>query len=349
MVLPSAAWAAPGVSNHPAITLVNPSPVEGATLTTGEVSFAFTDNRTPKQTASLSCTLAGPTAASVPCAAPMSNPNGSSSSAAYSGLANGSYTFTATLVLTDGGTVTVSRSFAVAVAAQTCSGDLSASVPAQDGASAPGTSALDAVIYRGNDIELDADLTSDCADSWTYAWTYRLGDGPSLAVPADWVGATSATLTVPKWTLSFYDLTHEDYTFTVTATPPAGSTASPLSADLTLRVAGRAPVAGFSPTGFAMTIPPGTYTYSAFGGTPSSLSPDWAPDDQEMGFTWYAEIYGADEIPPVSGQGTPTVEYTWTPVQYFLIRLTVCAVDAPTSPTNPCTTTEDFVFSTSGG
>src|SRR4051794_29152059 len=43
------ASAAPTASK-PAIAFVSPSPAEGATLTTNAASFAFTYNRTPKQT-----------------------------------------------------------------------------------------------------------------------------------------------------------------------------------------------------------------------------------------------------------------------------------------------------------
>lgn len=312
-----------------------------------------------KQTLSLTCTLAGPTASSAPCTTPAAIKGGESSGASYSGLRNGTYTFTATFTQTDGATAAVSRSFTVDQ--PTCSGQLSASVPAQDGARSwnevysgndpnyptpPGADALDAVIYRGNDIELDSAVTSDCAGSWTYAWSYRLGDGDSTPVPTSWTGASSSTLTVPKWTLQFFDLTHEDYTFTVTATPPVGAQATPVTASLDLRVAGRSPRPGFSPTGFDSEIPPGTYTYKAFGGTPSTLSPDWPPDDQEVGITWTGGVYGGDDIAPDSGQYTPTVDYTWAPAQFFHLFITVCAVDAPTSPTNYCASTPDFVFIT---
>jgi alpha-tubulin suppressor-like RCC1 family protein len=102
-------------ANSPTITFVSPSPSEGATLTTNSVTFAFTYNRTAKQTRSLACTLSGPTSSSGACDAPTAIPgDGSKSGKSYSGLANGSYTFTALLTLTDGGTASATRHFTVA-------------------------------------------------------------------------------------------------------------------------------------------------------------------------------------------------------------------------------------------
>jgi hypothetical protein len=101
-------------ANSPTITFVSPSPSEGATLTTNSVTFAFTYNRTAKQTRSLACTLSGPTSSSGACDAPTAIPgDGSKSGKSYSGLANGSYTFTALLTLTDGGTASATRHFTV--------------------------------------------------------------------------------------------------------------------------------------------------------------------------------------------------------------------------------------------
>jgi hypothetical protein len=91
------------------------SPSEGATLTTNSVEFAFTYNRTPKQTQSLVCTLSGPTSASGACDAPVASGRGSQSGKSYGGLANGSYSFTVSPTLTDGGTPSATRYFNVAV------------------------------------------------------------------------------------------------------------------------------------------------------------------------------------------------------------------------------------------
>jgi hypothetical protein len=108
--------------NEPTITFVSPSPSEGATLTTNSVTFAFTYNRTPKQTQSLACTLAGPTSSSGVCEAPTAIPaDGSKSGKSYSGLADGSYTFTALLTLTDGGTASATRHFTVTAGSVTAS------------------------------------------------------------------------------------------------------------------------------------------------------------------------------------------------------------------------------------
>jgi hypothetical protein len=112
-VLAGAAPASAGVAK-PVITFSSPA----ATLNTSTAQVAFTYNRTPKQTQSVSCALAGPTPSPAPCTAPTAAGGGSSSGVSYSNLANGSYTFTVTVTLTDGGTVTATRGFTVA--APTC-------------------------------------------------------------------------------------------------------------------------------------------------------------------------------------------------------------------------------------
>jgi hypothetical protein len=102
-------------NNRPAITFVSPpSPTEGQTLTTDSVQFQFTFNRQPKAAASLQCVLSGPTPSSGPCNAPVSSgQQQSTSGASYSSLANGAYTFTVSLTLTDGGTATAVLHFTV--------------------------------------------------------------------------------------------------------------------------------------------------------------------------------------------------------------------------------------------
>jgi hypothetical protein len=102
-------------ASRPAITFVSPSPAEGATLTTNSVQFAFTYNKKPKATGTLTCDLSGPTPSSGACDAPTAITGGSQSGTSYSGLANGSYTFTVTLTLTDGGTASATRHFSIAV------------------------------------------------------------------------------------------------------------------------------------------------------------------------------------------------------------------------------------------
>jgi hypothetical protein len=107
---------ASGAPNKPTITFIDPSPSEGATLTTSSVPFAFTYNRTPRQTHSLLCTLTGPTSSSGPCDPPVpSGAAGSQSGKSYSGLANGSYTFTVSLRAT-GGAASATRHFSIALA-----------------------------------------------------------------------------------------------------------------------------------------------------------------------------------------------------------------------------------------
>jgi PA domain len=105
---------AAAMPNRPAISFVSPSPAEGATVTADPVAFAFTSNRTPKQTKTLICTLASATTtSSSACDTPTAITGGSSSGKSYTGLASGSYTFTVSLTLTDGGTVSATRHFTV--------------------------------------------------------------------------------------------------------------------------------------------------------------------------------------------------------------------------------------------
>jgi len=106
------ASAAPG--NRPAITIMSPSPTEGATLTSEKVSFAFTYNRKPNATGTLTCSLSGPTSSTGACDTPTAlGTKDSESGKSYSGLANGAYTFTVSLTLTDGGTASATRSFTI--------------------------------------------------------------------------------------------------------------------------------------------------------------------------------------------------------------------------------------------
>jgi virginiamycin B lyase len=107
--------AAPAASaTAPTIAFVSPSPAEGATVTMDSIGFEFTYNRKPNATATLVCALSGPTSSSGACDAPVAaGAKGSRSGKSYSGLANGDYTFTVTLALTDGGTATATRRFSV--------------------------------------------------------------------------------------------------------------------------------------------------------------------------------------------------------------------------------------------
>jgi hypothetical protein len=112
------ASAAPS-GNSSGIAFLSPSPANAASLTSNAVSFKFTYNRKPTATKSLVCTLGGPTASassSADCDAPVAaGEKGSQSGKSYSGLANGSYTFTVSLTLTDGGTASATRRFSIAV------------------------------------------------------------------------------------------------------------------------------------------------------------------------------------------------------------------------------------------
>jgi len=118
VAVPVAAQASQG-PGRPVITFGSSSTAEGAALAGGSAAqFAFTYNRAPKQTRTVTCVLWGPTASSG-CDTLAGAKGGSSSGASYSGLANGSYTFTVTVTLTDGGTFSAVRDFTVAGATLT--------------------------------------------------------------------------------------------------------------------------------------------------------------------------------------------------------------------------------------
>ena len=98
------------------VTFVAPTPAEGGTLTTDATSIASTWDKKTNQTRSVSCALTGPTPSSSACSQPASAPGGSASSGvSYSGLDNGSYTFTVNVTVNGGQTTTAVRHFTVAV------------------------------------------------------------------------------------------------------------------------------------------------------------------------------------------------------------------------------------------
>jgi hypothetical protein len=115
----SAGGKPPTNPNNPLITFESSSPADNATVTSADVTYAFTFNRTPKQVASVTCALSGQASVSGSCDTPVPFPpdskNTSKSGESYTGLANGEYTFTATLTLTGGGVYTATRGFTVAV------------------------------------------------------------------------------------------------------------------------------------------------------------------------------------------------------------------------------------------
>lgn len=211
------------------------------------------------------------------------------------------------------------------------------------------------------DFTANVQLDGPSCGSWSTAWTYAFGGDPAVPVPSSWI--VGGTLHVPRWTLEKYTATGKRYTFTLTATPPSGSGLSPLTAARTVHVLGTRPTAGFGPTGFSAPLVPDVYTYRALGVAPHSVDPDNPEASPRLRYFWYAEVFGADEITPESGQGTPTVQYRWSSLETFLIRLTVCPSDEPTPPTDDptpqppgaqpwpygftgCGFTNDFIFST---
>ena len=99
---------------NPKVTFVLPSVGAGETIHTSDATFTFTVNRQVKAIASLTCALSGPTAHAGACdRATAVNRNTSRNGVSYSGLADGSYTFTVSLRLTDGGRASATRSFVV--------------------------------------------------------------------------------------------------------------------------------------------------------------------------------------------------------------------------------------------
>jgi hypothetical protein len=111
MGIPTAALSAP--ATNATITFVSPSPSEGTPLKAGTVSFVFTISKKPKEIGSLTCTLSGPTATSGACDTATTSKTGSTSSKSYTGLANGSYTFSVLLALTNGKLASATRHFTV--------------------------------------------------------------------------------------------------------------------------------------------------------------------------------------------------------------------------------------------
>ena len=100
-------------NNRPQITFTDPAS-DGGLLTTGAVQFTY--NRIPNATKTLTCATSGPNGyASSGCTTPQDGVKGAStaSSQPYVGVTQGSYTFTVTLTLTDGGTTSATVHFRI--------------------------------------------------------------------------------------------------------------------------------------------------------------------------------------------------------------------------------------------
>jgi hypothetical protein len=167
------------------IAFGSPSPSQGATLTSSAAHFAFTYNRTSNQTRALTCALSGPTSSTGACNKPVATATGSSSGVSYTGLANGNYTLTVTLRLTDGGGATASRSFTVAV--PTCTaGSENFSEDIQD--SQPTT-------FGGGTIDSSYDPNGGVVDG--VGGSPLFGQGVAFLYSGDNVGAFTLTFTQP--------------------------------------------------------------------------------------------------------------------------------------------------------
>jgi hypothetical protein len=99
--------------NNLQITFTDPAS-DGGLLTSGAVQFTY--NRIPNATKTLTCATSGPNGyASSGCTTPQDGVKGASTarSQPYVGVTQGSYTFTVTLTLTDGGTTSATVHFRI--------------------------------------------------------------------------------------------------------------------------------------------------------------------------------------------------------------------------------------------
>lgn len=186
--LASAAGKPPTTPNNPVITFVSPSPADDATVTSDGVTYGFTYNRTPKQTASVTCALSGPTSFSGPCDTPVPSPadskNTSKSGESYTGLGDGDWTFTVTLTLTGGGVYTATRDVTVDVpppfaqAQADCAsipGVISWEVPGQNGG------VWTCTVGRTSGVDLQL-MRAACLADFPTGFLTTLGSGLGLAV-----------------------------------------------------------------------------------------------------------------------------------------------------------------------
>ncbi len=210
---------------------------------------------------------------------------------------------------------------------QACSGSVSAAVTGAVGSPAE--------VLRSADFDVAATLTTNCTGDWTYSWSYRRGNGAPSPVPSGWSGSATATLTVPKWTLDKYAVSGEDYVFTVTATPPTGTAATPTTADVSVRVLSTAPIAGFLPS--ASTLPAGGVYFDAWVGS-LTIDPDHPVGDEHLTFQWTAlDQNVAEDSPAVIGGSvtSDTVVFDFIALRSYEITLKVCHSDDPAAA---CTT-----------
>jgi hypothetical protein len=106
-----------GANNRPAVTVTGP----GSTVTTDKATVTYSANRGANQlavTGGLSCALFGPTTSS-DCGTVTTSRGTTTGSVSLTGLTSGTYSYSVSIVLTDGGTATGAATFTVNIAATT--------------------------------------------------------------------------------------------------------------------------------------------------------------------------------------------------------------------------------------
>ena len=109
-----------GADTRPAVTVTGPS----STVTTNTTTVTYSANRGGNQLAvpgGLTCALTGPTTSSDCGTPPPTTSKGTTTgSVSLTGLTSGTYSYTVTIVLEDGGTATNSATFTVNIAVAPC-------------------------------------------------------------------------------------------------------------------------------------------------------------------------------------------------------------------------------------
>ncbi len=305
--LASAAGKPPSSPNNPVIRFVSPSPTEDAALPNGDVSLAFTFNRTPKQVATVTCALSGQATSSGPCNAPVSFPSNSKTDSKsgkfYTGLANGAYTFTVTLTLTGGGVYTASRLFTVAVNRAPVANSQSVSTD-EDTATA--------ITLTGSDPDGDP-LTYGVASSPAHGTLSGTAPNLTYTPAADYFGTDSFTFTARDGTASSNAATVSITVDPVNDPPVAGADAAATAnhlltintvALLANDVAGPPSESAQVLTVVSVTAGPDTHGTVSLAANTVTYTPD-AGFVGTASFTY--TVVDDDPADPLTGTGTVTI------------------------------------------